>query len=65
MIRLSLNRGLIVAKSFSIEAGLIGALQKKDKYYSGYPDSYFTDPTTMTKVLADFEPFKRPFSGYI
>jgi len=26
MVRLSINRGLIIAKSFSIEAGLIGAL---------------------------------------
>ena len=51
MIRLSINRGFTIVKGFSIEGGIIAAYQVKDKHYSGYPDSYFTDPATMTKVI--------------
>lgn len=50
MIRLSVNKGFMIARGFSIEGGIIAALQLKEKHYADNPDNYF-DPATMTKVI--------------
>lgn len=50
MIRVSVNKGFLIARGFSIEGGIIAALQLKEKHYADNPDNYF-DPATMTKVI--------------
>ncbi len=51
MCGISLSRGLLIKRKLSVEGGLFGALQLKDVAYSGFPDSYFTNPATMTQII--------------
>ncbi|HRF33308.1 MAG TPA: hypothetical protein PLM56_07405 [Cyclobacteriaceae bacterium] len=50
MIRLSVNKGFLIARGLSIEGGIIAALQLKEKHYTDYPDNSF-DPATMSKII--------------